>query len=40
MKDYRKKIQKHFEVIVMLVQEKLEITKQQCMWPYPQECHQ
>jgi hypothetical protein len=34
-KDYRKKIQKHFEVIVMLVQEKLELTKQQCMWPYP-----
>jgi len=35
MRDYRKKLQKHFEVIVMLVQEKLELTKQQCMWPYP-----
>jgi len=35
MKDYRKKPHKHFEEIVMLVQEKLELTKQQCMWPYP-----
>jgi hypothetical protein len=35
MRDYRKKPQKHFEVIVMLVQEKLKLTKQECMWPYP-----
>jgi hypothetical protein len=35
MRDYRKKPQKHFEVIAMLVQEKLELTKQECMWPYP-----
>jgi hypothetical protein len=35
MKDYKKKPQKHFEITIMLVEEKLELTKQECMWPYP-----
>ncbi len=35
MRDYRKKPQKHFETTVMLVEEKLKLTTQECMWPYP-----
>jgi hypothetical protein len=35
MRDYRKKPQKHFEITVMLVEKKLKLTTQECMWPYP-----
>jgi hypothetical protein len=31
MRDNRKKPQKHFEVIVMLVEEKLKLTIEECM---------
>jgi hypothetical protein len=32
MRDNRKKPQKHFEVTVMLVEEKLKLTIEECMW--------